>query len=268
MPAADRPTMQLPSDRLAEALAFAVEVARQAGALTLDYFHTDLDPELKADGSPVTAADRAAEQCLRSLIEARFPRDAIIGEEFDEKPGATPGRWILDPIDGTVSFLSGVPIYAVLVGYEWGGRMALGVIHMPALEETVSAALGLGCSWNGEPARPSTVADLSRARLVSCGALHMERHGCGLAYQRLRDACGIERGWSDAYGYALVATGRAEIALDPVMNLWDSAALLPVLVEAGGSFTDWQGRATHPSTRTLATNGLLLEAALSKLREA
>lgn len=256
--------MQAPN--LKPILDLAVDSAHAAGALTLGLFNAGTPHERKADRSPVTAADRGAEELLRRRIEAAFPMHGILGEEFGEKPGREPARWILDPIDGTQSFISGVPLFSVLVGFEWHGEMLAGVIYFPALNETLCAARGLGCSWNGRPARVSEVRTLADARLVCTGTKGMYQLGRGAAFERLRDACALDRGWSDAYAYALVATGRAEIALDPIMNLWDNAALLPIVVEAGGTFTDWSGRPTHTAPEALATNGHLLPAVLEKLR--
>ncbi|MEP0846717.1 MAG: inositol monophosphatase family protein [Phycisphaerae bacterium] len=257
---------------LREVLDFAVDAARQAGDLTLRYFSPDTPFERKSDNSPVTIADRAAEQLLRERIGRRFPTHGVLGEEFGEQPGRSRARWILDPIDGTFSFICGVPLFGVLVGFESDGRMLAGVAHFPALRETTYAARGLGCRWQrgDEPprtARVSGVADLSAARLMHTGVKNMHAHGRWAALERLRDAVQVDRSWCDAYGYLLVATGRAEIALDPIMNIWDNAALAPILTEAGGTFTDWSGRATHTAPEALATNGLLFEPTLRLVRE-
>lgn len=247
-------------------LDFAVDAAQQAGTFTLGYFQSGIGHELKADNTPVTVADRGAEKLLRERIAAAFPDHGIVGEEFGEQRGRSPARWILDPIDGTVSFMSGVPLYSVLIGFEWNGEMLAGVLHLPALKETVYAARGLGCRWNGRPARVSDVSELSQARLVLTSVKLMYQHGRGAEYERLRDTCGLDRGWSDAYGYALLATGRAELLVDPIMSLWDTAALVPIVTEAGGTITDWTGRPTHTAREILATNGHLLPAALATLR--
>ncbi|HEY3500899.1 MAG TPA: inositol monophosphatase family protein [Polyangiaceae bacterium] len=251
---------------LREVLDFAVESAQLAGSFTLGFFNASPPVELKADRTPVTAADRGAEERLRQRIERAFPTHGIVGEEFGEKAGTAPARWILDPIDGTYSFICGVPLYAVLIGFEWEGEAVAGVIHLPALQETVYAARGLGCRWNGRPAHVSNVRDLSEARLVFASAKFARKHGKGPEFERLLAACGNDRGFPDAYGYALVATGRAEIAADPVMALWDTAALYPVITEAGGTLTDWRGTATHKAPEAIATNGALLEPVLATLR--
>ncbi len=249
-------------------LDFAVESAQLAGSLTLGYFEPGIAYQMKADNTPVTVADRLAEELLRKRIAASFPDHGIVGEEFGEQSGRAPARWILDPIDGTMSFISGVPLYSVLVGFEWQGEMLAGVIHLPALRETVYAARGLGCRWNGRPARVSDVRELSQARLLLTSAKLIDECQRGAAYERLRAACYTDRGWSDAYGYALLATGRAEVVLDPRMSLWDNAALVPVVTEAGGTFTDWSGRPTHTASEALATNGHVFDAVLRTLQAA
>ncbi len=254
------------SRELTSILDFAVESAHLAGRLTLGHFNAGARHERKADDSPVTAADRGAEKLLRERIERAFPAHGIIGEEFGETPGREPGRWILDPIDGTQSFICGVPLYCVLIGFEWRGEMLAGVVHMPALDETVYAARGMGCRWNGRPARVSDVAKLADARLTITDLKGPYRHGRAAEYERLREACGVVRGWSDGYAFALLATGRVDVVLEPVMNLWDNAALLPVVTEAGGTFTDWNGTQTHTANEALATNGRLLQETLAVLQ--
>ncbi|MGH2543762.1 MAG: inositol monophosphatase family protein, partial [Ardenticatenaceae bacterium] len=145
-------------------LDFAIDAAWQAGRLTLQYFQAAFDVEWKGDASPVTVADRGAEELLRRLIETKYPDHAIVGEEFGEthRAGAS-FRWILDPIDGTRSFIRGVPLYAVLVGLEIEGEMVVGVVNFPALGEIVTATKGEGCRWNGRACRVSRVAHLSEA---------------------------------------------------------------------------------------------------------
>ncbi|MGD8451122.1 MAG: histidinol-phosphatase [Phycisphaerae bacterium] len=255
------------AQQLRDALDFAVEAAQLAGTLTLGYFRTGTPHELKADNSPVTIADRGSEELLRKRIESTFPDHGILGEEFGEKPARSPARWILDPIDGTFSFISGVPLYSVLVGLEWAGEMVVGVIHLPALGETVYAAKGLGCWCNGRRAHVSSTTDMSQARLSVTGVKIFEQQRRLWAWERLRKACQTDRCWADAYGYACLATGRVDVVADSIMNIWDNAALLPVVTEAGGKFTDWTGERTHKSPDALATNGHLHAQALALVRE-
>jgi histidinol phosphatase-like enzyme (inositol monophosphatase family) len=251
----------------------ARSAAREAGKHTLRYFQTkDLAVELKHDESPVTVADRQAEQLLRERIGQHFPEDAILGEEFGEQAGTSGYRWILDPIDGTKSFIHGVPLYGTLIGVEYDQRSQIGVIYIPALDEGVDAATGQGAWYERSaaartPARVSQAATLAQS-LVCSSDTRFHTPARREAYARLQAAVQLSRTWGDCYGYLLVATGRAEVMLDPIMNVWDAAALQPVLVEAGGTFTDWQGCETIYSGDGIATNGRVLEEVLAFTRGA
>ena len=242
---------------LKELLDFGVSAAREAGEITLRYFKKEFETRLKGKDNFVTQADLEAEEHLRRRIAERFPEDAIVGEEGGETAGSTGRRWILDPIDGTYSFVHGVPFYGVLLGVEVEGEPAVGVINLPALGEMVYAAKGLGCFWNGEPARVSQTEKLEDALLLSTDFGSCARHGFGAAADALQRRAAQRRTWGDCYGYALVATGRADVMLDPVLNVWDCAALLPVLEEAGGTFTDWGGLRSIHTGNGVATNGAL-----------
>jgi histidinol-phosphatase len=242
---------------LKELLDFGVSAAREAGEVTLRYFKKKFETRLKGKENFVTQADLEAEELLRRRIAESFPKDAIVGEEGGESAGSTGRRWILDPIDGTYSFVHGVPFYGVLIGVEIDGEPAVGVINLPALGEIVYAAKGLGCFWNGEPARVSQTQRLEDALLLSTDFGSCARHGFGAAADELQRRASMRRTWGDCYGYALVATGRADVMLDPALNVWDCAALLPVLEEAGGTFTDWQGRRSIHSGHGVATNNTL-----------
>ena len=240
-------------------LDFAVDAAWQAGKITLEYFQTDVEAEKKSDDTPVTIADRRSEEKLRSMIEHSFPTHGILGEEFGERKGTSSHLWIIDPIDGTMSFVAGVPLYGVLIGLEVDAEMVLGVINCPALGEMVYAAKGEGCYWNGRRARVSGVEDLSHALLVSTDTTRLYKEGHGSIYEELKNATRMQRTWGDCYGYLLVATGRAEIMIDPLMAPWDAAALKPILEEAGGTLTDWNGKATVYGGNAIATNGNLFD---------
>src|SRR6266852_405865 len=256
----------IPESELKALLDFAVELAHDAGNITYRHFKGSFVAERKADNSFVTAADREAERYLRANIEKAFPDDAILGEEEGEKIGTSQRRWILDPVDGTYSFVHGVPLYAVLIGLEIDGESVLGAVNLPALDELVYAARGLGCFWNGEPARVSATKSLSEALLLATDFGTCEQQGFGLAAEALQRQVNARRTWGDAYGHVLVATGRADIMLDPVMNVWDCAALLPLLEEAGGSFTDWQGNRTIHGGNAVSTNGLLFDDVMETIR--
>ena len=252
---------------LKELLDFGVSAAREAGEVTLRYFKRKFETRLKGKDNFVTQADIEAEELLRRRIAERYPGDAIVGEEGGESAGSTGRRWILDPIDGTYSFVHGVPFYGVLLGVEVEGEPAVGVINLPALGEMVYAARGLGCFWNGEPARVSGTEKLEDALLLSTDFGSCARHGFGAAADELQRRAAQRRTWGDCYGYALVATGRADVMLDPALNIWDCAALLPVLEEAGGTFTDWQGRRSINSGNGVATNGALFSEVMQIIEE-
>jgi histidinol phosphatase-like enzyme (inositol monophosphatase family) len=244
---------------LNQLLEFAVDLARGAGEITLQYFRQKPETSTKSDGSYVTIADREAESYLRKRIGERFPDDGILGEEEGELQGTSGRRWILDPIDGTFAFVHGVPLYGVLIAVEIEGEMKVGVVNIPALGEIVSAAKGVGCFLNGELARVSNTAELQDALLL-CTSFS------GRASE-LQQKAKVSRTWGDCYGYVLVATGRADVMLDPVMNLWDCGPLLPIMEEAGGTFTDWRGVRTVDGGNAVATNGVLFEEVMSLIRQ-
>jgi histidinol-phosphatase len=247
-------------------LEFALDAVWQAGRITLGYFQAGVAVDRKADNTPVTIADREAEQRLRSLITQYWPDHGIVGEEFGRSAATSQYTWLIDPIDGTKSFVSGVPLYANLLALLDGHSALLGVMHFPALNETVYAVRGEGCYWNGRRAHVSSVEQLSDAVLLVSGL--GEFGDKAAAWQKLCQATYIQRTWGDAYGYALVATGRAEVMVDPVMALWDCAPLQVILEEAGGTFTDWQGHATIHAGEGLATNGRLLAQVLRTIQQA
>jgi len=240
----------------------ALSAAREAGEVTLRYFLKNLAVETKADLSPVTIADRESEQVLRQRIEQRFPDHGILGEEFGAVRDDAAYRWMLDPIDGTLSFIHGVPLYGVMVGLQHAGEPELGVVHFPALGETIWAQRGGGAWWNGRRAKVSDVARLADATLLTTDLAGFVAAGFDVAYQRLRSAVRLERTWGDCYGHMLVATGRAEVMVDPILHQWDACALLPILEEAGGRFTDWDGARSISSGSGLSTNNLLHDAVI------
>lgn len=259
-------------NELKKRLSVAVKAARAAGQLTLAHYHSGkLVIDRKSDDSPVTQADREAEEFLRRRIESAFPEDGILGEEDGEKKGSNGCRWILDPIDGTESFIRKVPQYGTMVGLEVDGEAVLGVIVLPVLQETVYAARGLGAKWlppaRSTPveARISSVSEMKDALVLTTSATGIEKTGRGAGWRALLDGTRESRGWGDCYGHVLVATGRAEIMVDPVMKIWDCAALKPILEEAGGRFTDLEGHATIDGGNALSSNGVLHDGALSLL---
>ena len=244
-------------------LTFARAAALDAGKLILGHYQSaTLQVDRKRDTSPVTIADRNAEEFIRNGIAREFPQDAILGEEFGETPGTNGFRWILDPLDGTKSFIHGVPLFGTLIGVEFEGKCVVGVCHLPVLGETAWGATGLGAWWQPaggqvRTARVSNVADISQSLFCFTTAQGFTRIGRPDAFEALTRAAGISRGWGDCYGHILVATGRAEIMVDPLMNIWDAAALIPIIEEAGGHFVDWAGVVTANSGNGISVNALL-----------
>jgi histidinol phosphatase-like enzyme (inositol monophosphatase family) len=266
------PPAVTPAD-LTSRLELAITAGRAAGLLTLNWFQTEIEIERKADQSPVTIADKSAEQLLRQRIADAFPFDAILGEEFGETAGTSGFRWILDPIDGTKSFISGVPLYGTLVGVEHSGEALVGVVYIPGLDEGIYAERG-GGAWHFRGSEtPRRVYVSRRARLADGLFLtsqvdNFAERGAHAVYEQLQHAASITRTWGDCYGYLLVATGRAEVMVDPIMNLWDGAAVQPIIEEAGGTFTDWQGNRTFHGGEGIATNGAVLAEVLAITRQA
>ncbi len=249
---------------LQDLLDLAVEAAYLGGKHTLKYFNAGVDVETKADNTPVTRADREAEQLIRDRILKTYPAHSVVGEEHGAQQGDSDYKWIIDPIDGTKSFIHGVPLYGVLIGVEVKGMPSVGVIYLPATDQMVSAAEGLGCRANGKQARVSNTTELSEATLLTTSvASCMARSD---AYERLAGRVKLVRTWGDAFGYFLVATGRAEIMLDPGVNPWDIAPLGPILREAGGKFSAWDGQVTAEAKDAVGVNSALYDEVLAVLK--
>ena len=220
----------------------ARDFARTGGDLSLRWFRREeLEIEHKADDSPVTAADRAVEQAIRRSILRRFPDHAVVGEEYGGALGQQRFEWIIDPIDGTKSFVRGVPLYTTLVALLVDGTPQVGVVYCPATGEMASAAHGMG-AWDelNRPLRVSGVTELSKAWLGTTDPSDFLRREGGWAENLLRQA-EASRTWADAYGYLLVARGDMDLMIDPIMSPWDIAPLPVIIREAGGVFFDIAG---------------------------
>lgn len=253
-----------------------IQVGLAAGTKTLEHFRNrSLEVDRKGDNSPVTIADREAELLTRELISQRYPDDTIAGEEFDEQTGGNEYRWTVDPIDGTKSFICGVPLYSTLLAVEHAGRPLGGMILIPALGQAVVGAIGHGAfqtdglrpTRDGDaiefsrahwtPARVSSRRSLADAVFVTSEVGSFAKRGDDEAYRKLENACFLTRTWGDGYGYLMVATGRADLMVDPICNAWDVASILPILIEAGGRFTDWKGVESVRSGDGVGSNGQL-----------
>jgi histidinol-phosphatase len=241
----------------------AVAIATEAAELTLRWFRRDdLAVERKSDGTPVTEADRAAEALVRERLREAYPDDGVLGEEEAEHPGTSGRRWIVDPIDGTKAFTRGVPLYTTLLAVEDETGPLAGVIVVPALGERVWAATGAGCFHDGRPCRVSAQANLGDAYLTTSSYSHWSEDALVAAH---RSGAAL-RTWGDGYGYLLVATGRMDVMVDPVVEPYDVAAMPVILGEAGGRFTDAAGRDGYDGGSGVATNGLLHDDVLALLR--
>jgi histidinol phosphatase-like enzyme (inositol monophosphatase family) len=243
----------------------ALEVARLASLVALRYYKQGIAVETKGDGSPVTLADRAAEQLAREWIHARFPADGILGEEFGETPGANGRRWVLDPIDGTKSFVRGVPLWGTCVAVCEGNDVLAGAAAYPAVDEHLAAARGEGCWHNGAACRVSDTSTLEAATVLITDDRNFPSADRRAGWDQLAQRAAVSRGWGDCYGYLLVATGRADVMVDPILNPWDAPPFLPIIEEAGGVFTSWNGRRDAFAGDAIATNRALADTARALL---
>lgn len=247
-------------------LDFATFLAHRAGTITLGHFNVGVQVDTKENNDPVTIADHEAEKFIRAEIERVYPGHAIVGEEFGASTGnGSPFRWAVDPIDGTKSFIRGVPLYGVLIGLEIEGVLRVGAAYYPPLGEMLCAAEGLGCWWNSRRARVSEVSDLSQACVVTSDFERLGEKDPTLV-QRFAKRKALLRTWGDAYGYALVATGRAEVCIDPFLDLWDYGPYPVIMREAGGYFGTWSGKEGHTSGDALACNAALKSEVVDLMR--
>jgi histidinol phosphatase-like enzyme (inositol monophosphatase family) len=228
--------------------------------VALRHYRTVLAVRTKKDGSPVTIADQEAEEAARAWIAAHFPEDGILGEELGEQEGTSGRRWIVDPIDGTKSFVRGVPLWGSLVALVEGEKVLAGAAYFPAVEELVVAGAGEGCWWNGARAQVSRTGTLAGATVLITDERRFRSAAARDGWRTLIGEADVARGWGDCFGYLLVATGRAEAMVDPIVNPWDTACFQPIIEEAGGVFTDISGQKTAFGASAIATNAALATA--------
>ena len=232
--------------------AFLVELAHASGDFIRPLFgRHDVAVELKGDLTPVTAADRGAEELLRRMIKQRFPSHGLLGEEFGPENVDAEFVWVLDPIDGTKSFVTGVPLFGTLIALLHRGEPVLGCIHQPILRQLMIGD-GVETTLNGERVRCRATKNLADATLLTCDWTSPAQYQNGAAFDRLSRSVKLARTWGDCYGYLLLASGWADVAIDPIMNPWDIAALVPIVRGAGGVITDWHGGAAYPASSTIA----------------
>lgn len=257
-------------------LMLSVDLVCQAGSLILKFLSTKTyGISYKNDHSPVTDADLAAEDFLRNRLSILCPNDSIKGEEFDVKTGSSGYTWHIDPIDGTKSFIHGVPLFGTLAGLEYGNTAIAGVILMPALSEIVYAATGYGSWWStnishgkvidANIARVSHTPSLSESTVSTTDAQWIST---SRQMQNLMGKAKTARSWGDCYGHYLVATGRIDGMVDPfTMNSWDCAPILPIVKEAGGKFTSVKGDETIHGGSAISSNGMIHQQILDTLSE-
>jgi histidinol-phosphatase len=240
----------------------AVEAARRAGDLARTYYESTFEIELKPDASPVTVADKRAEELIRTLVGQHFPNDGFLGEEFGDQPGTTGFRWVIDPIDGTRSFVRHIPIWATLIGLEYKGEQVGGVAYVPVLGLTYRALRGDGAHLNDRRVRVSDVGQLSEALLCYSSLSWFTKAGREKTFLELANRTNRQRGFGDFYGFVLVAEGAADLMVEHGVHTWDVSGLKAIVEEAGGAFTDWHGTPTTERPDVIASNGKLHAEAL------
>lgn len=238
----------------------AMELVTLTGQFAMRHFRRNLEVERKPDGSPVTIADRGAEEVGREWLARHFPADSVLGEELGEEAGSSGRRWVLDPIDGTKAFVRGVPLWGSMAALCEGERVLVGAINFPAVNELLVAAPGAGCWSSGVRCGVSTVTSLDEATVLTTDDRFQATPERGVRWRELGARVAVSRTWGDCFGYLLVATGRAEVMVDPVLSVWDAAALQPIIEEAGGVFTDWRGRRTAFGGGVIATSASVSDA--------
>ena len=243
----------------------AIEAARAAGQLALNYFNGSFEIEIKPDQTPVTVADKNAESLIREMVSKYFPGDGFLGEEFGDEPSTTGYRWIIDPIDGTKNFVRRVPFWGTLIGLEYKGEMIAGAVAMPTLGEMFHALRGNGAYRDNERIHVSNISELNQAHVCFSSLKWFEQAGRSDSFLKLISTTSRERGFGDVYGFLLVAQGSFEMMIDHGVHPWDVAALLPIVLEAGGQMTNWQGETTIHSPDVLASNGLVHQKTLEFL---
>ena len=269
-------------DALLKRKDFALKLAAEVGEILISFFQSDgLTTEIKSDESPVTIADKKAEEHMRARISSEFSDDSILGEEFGEKVGNSDYKWIIDPIDGTQSFVCGVPLYGTLIGLERQGEVVLGIIYHPSLKEMVYAVQAQGTFWtqnfnasgNGEhinftKVTSSGAKNLEDSVFAYSGVEYFDRYNHAKTFDCFREKCRVSRGWSDCYAITLLATGRVDLVVEPKLFPWDIAALKPVVEGAGGFFSDFKGaNSIYADTAVFSASKSLHDEALNAIRE-
>ncbi|MCK9181528.1 MAG: histidinol-phosphatase [Fibrobacteraceae bacterium] len=262
-----------------ELLNVALVASKAAEKVILSYFETSLSIEWKEDNTPVTIADKGAEEAIRKVFAKETPEFGIVGEEFGAEGESAEYKWVIDPIDGTKAFMRGVPLFGTLIGLHHKDVSLVGIIGLPALHHTLFAGKGLGAMVDGQRVHVSNVDKLNSGLALSGTINTFDHCGYSLNFEAYRKSALMYRGWGDCYGYYLVATGRAEAMVDPTVSLWDVAAFPCILNEAGGKFSTLSGEielfnaageplhAIHEGYTGMATNGLVHSEVLAHFKK-
>lgn len=243
----------------------AVDLARKAGDLASEFYERDFTVEWKKDNSPVTAADQGAEELIRRELRKHFPDDALLGEEYGHETGTSGFRWIIDPIDGTRNFVRRIPVWATLIGLEYRGEQIGGVVYIPVMEQMFRALRGDGAYLDDRRIRVSDISTFEESFLCYSSVSWFRKAGREQTFLDLCARTYRQRGFGDFYGFVLVAQGACEIMLEQGVHPWDIAAIKALVEEAGGTFTDWAGKATIEAADVIATNGKLHAETLATL---
>jgi histidinol-phosphatase len=241
----------------------ALDAAQQAGQFALGYFDRGIAIEWKADHSPVTLADRGAEDIIRKALLGKFPADGFLGEESGDTPGSSGFRWIIDPIDGTRSFVRGIPLWATMIGLEYKGELIAGVVFLPAMKQVFHALRGHGAFRDDRCIHVSDINALDKAHVYYSSISWFTKAGHDRQFLELVKQTERQRGFGDFYGFMMVAQGSGEIMVEHGVHAWDVAAIEPIIAESGGKLTAWDGKLDIEKPDVLATNGLLHERALA-----
>lgn len=248
---------------LEKILETAIEIAEQGGALALSYFRKAILIEIKDNLTPVTVADKKTEEFMRKELTAAFPGFGILGEEFGEEAVNNEYVWTIDPIDGTRSFIRGIPLFGTLLGLLKNGEPILGVMVLPALKETYSAALGLGTYCNGHQLHVSPNAHLASANIALGDAYAFRETGTEKLFELLSKKAELARGYTDCFGHSLVMRGSLDAMVDPLVSIWDVAPLAILTQEAGGDYFSFEGERTIRDKSFVACSPKLREELLS-----
>ncbi len=243
-------------DGLKELKDFSKLLSDESGKVIRQYFRSKVSVETKKDESPVTIVDKKAEEVMRALIEKEFPEHGILGEEFGVSNESAEYQWILDPIDGTKSFISGAVTFGTLIALLKNGEPVLGVINQPILNDFLIGD-NHSSELNNSKVKVRTCKRIEDATLLTTDHLNIEKFQSAKGFENLMRKSKIYRQWGDCYGYYLVASGFADIMIDPIMSVWDTMALIPIIKGSGGVITDYQGNDPVKGNSTVATAGAI-----------